>query len=174
MQLRYQPSPIYSSITIAVLSLIGVLTSNMTVAQEGEIPVQPFFGTVQTDGWAFEVLNPGTDTSIYLPANITSERRMRDIMERISEAEEKPIEFFDLQPGMEVYLFDSKSSTRADSVETEGLIVPLTPCPAGYCLPPWMFIDPLARLSTHGSDTEGPSIPVVDAVDFGKYFRPME
>ena len=173
MQLRCQLSVIYKFFKILVLLFLGASTSSMAVAQEGAPPAQPLFGTVQTDGWAFELLEPESGTSIYLPFHLAAEQKMRNVIGQISAAEKKPIEFFTIQPNVEVFLFNSESLIRIDGVETDDLTLPLTPCPAGYCLPPWVF-DSLERLSTSGWKTGTPRIPVVDVENFGKYLQPME
>ncbi len=173
MLIVYSPQQTSSILKIVVTSLVCILAPNMTIAQDQISPAQPFYGTVKTDGWVFELLDTKSDTSIYIPINNMAEARMRNIIERIPSTEEESVEFFELQPEVDVRLYNSEDSTRIYDVETDEFVAPLTPCPAGYCLPPLLFNQSM-RLEALGLEPGELSIPVVSAVNLERYFQSIK
>lgn len=167
---RYKPSPTSSRVAAAVLGLSLALGATPAFSQDTPAIDQPMFGTLTTDGWALEIHDPATDGSIFVPVNNMIDGHMRAIMESISQAEETPIDLYTLQPQVEVYLYDTESSSRLEAYDFESSIVPLTPCPWGYCLPPWL-LDAEERLESSGVGADEYSVPVVNFEDIQRYLQ---
>jgi hypothetical protein len=170
---RYRLSPTSSCLTVTALAMSIALSATSAFSEDVPVINQPMFGTVKTDGWALEIHNPATDGSIFVPFNSTIEGQMQAIIERIAEAEKTPINFYTLQPNMEVYLYDSENANRLESYELGSSAIPLSPCLWGYCLPPWL-LDTAVRPESPGFGITDPSVPVVNSEDIMRYLRPMD
>lgn len=169
MHLYYKRSPAPKTVLVIMFFLANLVISCMARAEESEAPKNLLFGSSEKDGWALELVDTESASSIFLPFGVSAKGHLRSVNEHISAAEHKPIKFYSLKSEVNAFLYNSEKADRLYSVEANEIIVPLTPCPSGWCLPPWFSQSLDSSNEPSVASIEG--IPIVASQDLSRYFQ---